>query len=262
MSLLPSRTIALTVGTVDIHWYGIMYALGFLIGMWLLPRLEKRRGLQLTAEQRDTLFLSLFLGVLLGGRLGFVLFYGGSEYWTAPMKILAVWEGGMSSHGGFIGVMIALILFARIQHVSLLALADIIVIPVAIGLVLGRVGNLINGELYGTVTSLPWGLRFPDVDGLRHPTQIYAIIKDLIIAGCCYWHLQSTEGRKASVGSTVALFLMLYAALRFIVEYFREQPYGYVEFYSLRLSEGQLLTLPLFVLGFSLFCIVKARRSV
>ena len=121
-------------------------------------------------------------------------------------------------------------------------------------------GNLINGELYGTVTTLPWGMHFPGADGLRHPTQIYAFLKDLTIAGLCFWHLKKTALQPASVGITASLFLILYAIFRFIVEYFREQPYGFFQIFSMRLSEGQLLTFPVFILGVSLLCVVKSRR--
>ncbi|MFA5800211.1 MAG: prolipoprotein diacylglyceryl transferase, partial [Candidatus Peribacteraceae bacterium] len=247
MELFPSRPVALSIGPVDIHWYGIMYLLGFLLGMWLLPRLQRYRGLSLSAEQRDKLVFNVFLGVLLGGRLGYVLFYGGSEYFAYPLKILAVWEGGMSSHGGFIGVTIALLIFAWRERVKLLPLADVLVVPVALGLALGRMGNLINGELYGTITLLPWGMHFLGVEGLRHPTQIYAALKDILIALVCFLHLKHTAGSQRSHGMTAALFLIFYALLRFLVEYVRDQ--SFVSTYvigGVRLSEGQLLTLPVF----------------
>lgn len=217
--------------------------------MWLLPRLLRYRTLSLDNRQRESLLLHVFLGVLLGGRLGFVLFYGGSFYLDHPLEIFAVWHGGMSSHGGFIGVTLALLLFARRNRIDLFALTDILVIPIAIGLALGRLGNLINGELYGTVTTLPWGMRFPGVEGSRHPTQIYAMCKDLLIAFVCFRHLKISSPAKGSSGKTTALFLMLYAVLRFIVEIFRDQPYGYTSVLGLMLSRGQILTIPLLALG-------------
>lgn len=245
ISFLPSRAIALSVGSLQIHWYGLLYLLAFLIGMWLLPRLLKYRKLVLSAAQKESLLLAVFLGVLLGGRLGFILFYGGSYYVQHPWEILAVWHGGMSSHGGFIGVLLALLLYCRKERINFFALADVLVVPVAIGLALGRLGNFINGELYGSVTTLPLGIHFPGVDGLRHPTQLYAILKDLLIAVVCFLHLQSSH----AVGRTCGLFLILYAILRFIVEIFRDQPYGYTSALGLMFSRGQLLTIPLFVVG-------------
>ncbi len=260
-SLFPSRAIAFTVGPLAIHWYGIMYLLGFLTGMVLLPRLMQYRGLTLTDKQRESLLLAVFFGVILGGRLGFVLFYGGNFYLQHPLEILAVWHGGMSSHGGFIGVFLALLLYCRRQRISLFALADILVVPVALGLVFGRLGNLINGELYGTVTALPWGMYFPAVEGLRHPTQIYAIIKDLFIASMCFLSLKRTfnAGHWIS-GRTAALFFMLYAVLRFIVEHFRDQPYGYTDLGIIQLSRGQLLTIPVFAMGIALWFILPRRK--
>lgn len=260
MAFFPSRSVALSIGPIAIHWYGIMYLLGFLLGMWLLPRLMRCRGLSLSAEQRDKLVFNVFLGVLLGGRLGYVLFYGGSEYFAQPLKILAVWEGGMSSHGGFIGVTIALLIFAWKERVKLLPLADVLVVPVALGLALGRIGNLINGELYGTITLLPWGMHFPGVEGLRHPTQIYAALKDVLIAFACFLHLRRTTGSQRAHGMTAALFLILYALLRFLVEYVRDQ--SFVSTYvtsGVRLSEGQLLTIPIFIVGVMLLLFVWSR---
>jgi phosphatidylglycerol---prolipoprotein diacylglyceryl transferase len=263
--LFPSRIVAFTVGPIDVHWYGIMYLLAFLIGMLLLPRLQKHRGLWMDVRARESLFVHVFLGVLLGGRLGYVLFYGSSYYLQHPAEIPAVWQGGMSSHGGFIGVIAALLLFTRRHNIERLALTDVVLIPVAIGLMLGRVGNFINQELYGTVTSLPWGMAFPGADGLRHPTQLYAILKDALIAGLLLLHLTKTswtKNRKTQAGYTTALFLLLYGAFRFIVEHFREQPQGYVDVAGLLLSRGQLLTLPVFAGGVFLMLYLRSRSRL
>ncbi len=251
ISFFPSRTIALTLGPLAIHWYGLMYLLAFLIGMWLIPRLQKHRGLRLDAKQREILYISVFIGVLVGGRLGYALFYGLPYFIAHPLEIFAVWKGGMASHGGIIGVSLALLLFARKHKISVLALADTIAVPVAIGLALGRIGNFINQELYGTVTTLPWGMHFDGVEGLRHPTQIYAFCKDIFIAAMAYWHLIRTSWTKMSdaPGGAIAIFLMLYGVLRFVVEYFREQPDGFVSAAGILLSRGQLLTIPVLILG-------------
>lgn len=263
LHFFPSRQIALSIGSVSIHWYGIMYALGFALGIALLPHLCRVSGLALSSRKRDDLALFIFAGVVLGGRLGFVLFYGASYFLSHPLEIFAVWQGGMSSHGGFIGVALGLLYFAWREKVDVLRITDTIVIPVAIGLMLGRLGNLINGELYGTVTTLPWGMHFPNAEGLRHPTQIYAIFKDAGIALLCFWTLKkSYSSGSFKTGRTTAVFLMSYAVLRFIVEIFRDQaPYGFTTILGLSMSRGQLLTLPLFAAGIILFFLRRSRVS-
>lgn len=252
----------LSIGAFNVHWYGIMYALGFIFGMILLPSLQKMTRLPLSEGDRESLLLSVFLGVLLGGRIGFVLLYGGSYFLEHPWKIFAVWEGGMASHGGFLGVTLALLWFVRKRRLDFFRLTDTIVVPVAIGLALGRVGNLINGELYGTVTMLPWGMRFPGAEGLRHPTQIYAVLKDVAIAAACYCSLgRFARNPAAPTGITTSLFLTMYAVLRFTVEAFRDQPYGFVDIGGMLLSPGQLYTLPLFLIGVALFIARRKRAS-
>jgi phosphatidylglycerol:prolipoprotein diacylglycerol transferase len=261
IDFFPTRQIAFEIGFIAIHWYGILYALAFLTGILLLPKLLKKAKIDLTLSERESLVLAIFLGVLVGGRLGFVLFYGGSYFLDNPLKIFAVWEGGMSSHGGFIGVILAVFLFSRRKHVDLFRLADVLVIPVALGLAFGRLGNLINGELYGTITTLPWGMHFPGVEGLRHPTQIYAILKDLLIAGICYVHFSHLIIKKAPSGETTALFLILYGVLRFIVEIFRDQSYGYEHIVGLMFSRGQLLTIPIVLAGVGIWYMRRRIRN-
>jgi phosphatidylglycerol---prolipoprotein diacylglyceryl transferase len=253
MQFFPTREIALAIGPFSIHWYGIMYLLGFLIGIWLIPRLQKLRGLAMTERQRESLVLCVFFGVLVGGRLGYVLFYGLPHFIANPAQIFAVWQGGMSSHGGITAVTLALIVFSRRNGIPLLKLADVLMVPVAIGLALGRVGNYINLEIYGTVTDLPWAMAIPGVEGLRHPTQIYAVLKDLFIASACFLHLKRTAGKEWAAGQTTALFLVLYGILRFVVEHFRDQPHGFVHMAGITLSPGQALTLPVIALGIGVF---------
>jgi phosphatidylglycerol:prolipoprotein diacylglycerol transferase len=254
MHFFPSRQIALAIGPLSIHWYGIMYALGFIVGILLLPRLARITRLELSKKAADDIVLSIFLGVILGGRLGFLFFYGFEYFVTHPLEIFAVWQGGMSSHGGFLGVALALFLCTKKYRFDFFRLTDTIVVPVALGLMLGRLGNLINGELYGTVTTLPWGMHFPVAEGLRHPTQIYAMIKDAILASVSFFSLRYFyRSTQRPTGQTTAIFLMLYAVLRFTVEIFRDQPYGYTDLLGISLSRGQLLTIPLFLAGLVLF---------
>lgn len=184
--------------------------------------------------------------MLVGGRLGFVLFYEPGYFLSHPLDVVAVWQGGMSSHGGFLGVTLALLYALRERRNEWLKLADIIVIPIAIGLALGRLGNFINQELYGIPTNLPWGIEIPGEEGLRHPTQIYAFLKDLFVAAVCFWHLK--RGERGN-GRTLALFLILYGVLRFLLEYLRVQEYPMIDTEVLLLSRGQVLTIPIFFTG-------------
>lgn len=261
IEFLPSREVALALGPVAVHWYGIMYALGFLLGIWMLPRLLRLAKIEMTPQDRETLVLWIFLGVLLGGRLGFILFYGGTYYLENPMKIFAVWEGGMSSHGGFLGVCLAVFLFASRRHIDFFRLGDVLVIPVAIGLSLGRLGNLINGELYGTATTMPWAMSFPGAEGPRHPTQIYAILKDLVIAVVCALHLRTNADKNIPSGRTGGLFLLLYGLFRFLTEIFREQPYGYTDIIGIEVSRGQLLTIPIILIGVAVLMLRRSQRA-
>jgi phosphatidylglycerol:prolipoprotein diacylglycerol transferase len=261
IALFPTRQIALTLGPISIHWYGLMYVLGFLVGLPVLKRLLKYRDLSFTEKQIESLVLHVFFGVIVGGRLGFVLFYGGMEYLAHPLEIFKVWNGGMASHGGFIGVILGLLIYTRGNMTMLLKIADVLAVPIALGLMFGRLGNLINGELYGTVTTLPWGMHFPGAEGLRHPTQIYAMLKDITIATVCFFHLRRTWPQERP-GSTIGVFLCMYAVLRFLVEVFRDQPLGYTNIFGVELSRGQLLTLPLFALGILVLLYAYHRKRV
>ncbi len=259
ITLFPSRTVAIALFGFSIRWYGMLYLAGFLLAWWLLPRLQRYRGLTLIREEWERLLGFAVLGVIVGGRLGFVLFYEPMYFFAHPVKIFAVWEGGMASHGGFLGVTIALLLALRQCKVDLLRLADTVVIPAALGLALGRIGNLINQELYGTVTRLPWGISIPGIWGLRHPTSIYDALYNLFIAGVCFWHLTRP---RAVPGRTCGLFLVLYAVFRFLVEFLRVQDYAPLVLGSVALSRGQVLTVPIFIAGVFLWWLAGRTRSL
>lgn len=247
ISFFPSRPVAVEIFGFGVHWYGLLYLAGFLAAWFLLPRLQKHRDLSLSRDDWSGLLSWAVLGVIVGGRLGFVLFYEPKFFLQHPLQIFAVWNGGMSSHGGFVGVAVALLLALRHRTwQDILRIADTVAVPAAIGLLLGRIGNFINQELYGTVTSLPWGIAVPGEEGLRHPTQLYASLKDAFIALACFLHLHR---RPFAPGRTFALFLILYGVLRFLLEILRVQPYGWIGLGPVSLSSGQLLTIPVIAAG-------------
>lgn len=248
IEFFPSRRVALDILGFSIHWYGLLYLLAFLVAYWSLPRLQHYRNVQITKEEWSNVLTAAIVGVLVGGRLGYVFFYA-PELFAHPMEIIKVWHGGMSSHGGFLGVGIAVGWCLRRKNLPILAIADVVVVPVAIGLALGRLGNFINLELYGTVTSLPWAMDIQGIEGARHPLQLYGIGKNLLIAFICLMHIRSTS----VAGRTFGVFLMLYGFLRFLLEYIREQSYDVLSLGVVDLSRGQLLTIPLFVAGLLLW---------
>lgn len=253
ISFFPSRTVAIDLFGFGVHWYGLLYFLGFLIGWYLLPRLQSYRNISFSADQWSSILSAAVVGVIIGGRLGYVFFYAFSYYLQHPLEIFAVWNGGMASHGGFIGVTLALLfVLQKKSWDEILRIADIVVIPVAIGLGLGRLGNFINQELYGTVTTLPWGMTFVGAVGYRHPIQLYDFAIQMISAGILFWHLRQ---KPFVPGRTLALFLLLYGVARFLLEFIRDQ--NGVPVYVL--TEGQWLTIPLFAIGCWLLLRTRSR---
>jgi phosphatidylglycerol---prolipoprotein diacylglyceryl transferase len=251
ISFFPERAVALQVFGFQIHWYGLMYLFAFLLAAALLPRLQKYRGMSLTRDEWLELVTWSVLGVVIGGRLGYVLFYQPAFFLRNPAEIFMVWNGGMAFHGGLLGVSVVLSYICWKKKYAMLRIADIVVVPVALGLALGRIGNFVNGELYGTITTLPWGMEFPGVEGLRHPNQLYECLYSLVIALCGYLHLRLAP--KARPGKTFALFLILYGIFRFLTEYVRVQDYALTMLGPLTLTRGQLLNIPVLIAGIVLW---------
>lgn len=260
ISFFPSRTIALSLFGFPVHWYGVMYLTSFLLAFLLLPRLQRYRHLALTTDDWSGILTGAVLGVLVGGRLGYVLFYDFAHYLASPFEVFEVWRGGMSSHGGFLGVGIAVLIVARQKNIPLLALFDLLVVPAAIGLALGRIGNFINQELYGTVTQVPWAVSIPGIPGLRHPAQLYAVTKDLFIALVCSLQLRRSAQTNRP-GGTTALFLMLYGILRFLLEYVRAQEHSSFTIIGITLTRGQLYTIPIILLGVGLWVWILRKKK-
>lgn len=246
--LFPSRTVAFEVFGFAVHWYGLLYLASFLLAYLLIPRLQKHRGLRLTSDDWSRVVSWTVVGVLVGGRLGYVFFYQPGYYLAHPLEIFAVWNGGMASHGGFIGATLAILWALRGRsREEILRVGDILAVPIVLGLGIGRIGNFINQELYGTVTSLPWGVAIPGVAGLRHPVQLYELGTCIVIGLLCYAHLR----RVRTPGTTFGLALTLYAVARILLETIRVHAFPPVVFGLVR---EQLLTLPVLVIGIALLC--------
>ena len=243
--------VAIHLGPLQVHWYGIMYLIGFSTAWWL-GRYRARQHPDWDAEQVGDLIFYGALGVILGGRLGYILFYDLAAYVESPLNIFKVWQGGMSFHGGLLGVVIAMWLYGRRLEKSFFQVTDFVAPLVPIGLGAGRIGNFINGELWGRVSDVPWAMVFTDprAGGLpRHPSQLYEALLEGLLLFIIIW-LYSRKARPLMAVS--GLFLACYGTLRFLVEFTRmpDAQLGLIAFDWM--SMGQLLSLPMILLGLSL----------
>lgn len=234
-----------------IHWYGLMYLMGFAAFLWLGKYQIANRPWHAWSPQMldDALFYGA-LGVVIGGRLGYVLFYQSAHFLENPADIFKVWQGGMSFHGGFIGVLIAMFIFARQRKLRWLSLMDFVAPLVPIGLGAGRMGNFINGELWGRPTHADFGVIFPQIDNIaRHPSQLYEFaLEGLLLFAILWWFSR----QQRPVGAISALFLMGYGTFRFLVEFTRE-PDANLGLLQLGLSMGQWLSLPMMLTGIGMW---------
>lgn len=253
--------IAISIGPLAIHWYGLMYLAAFLQFVWL-ARIRIRqphiaRAGWVKEDIEDMLFYGV-VGVIVGGRLGEVLFYAPVYYFSNPLEIFKVWKGGMSFHGGFLGVLIMMGVWARKKNRNVLDVLDFIAPMVPLGYAFGRLGNFINAELPGRVAdpSLPWAMIWPNVDDLpRHPSPLYQASVDGVLLFIVLWLFARRERPRMAVGG---MFSLLYGCARFFTEYFRTPDYE-VQFGSITISAGQMLSVPLIVLGIAM--LVMAYRS-
>jgi phosphatidylglycerol:prolipoprotein diacylglycerol transferase len=248
--------VAFAIGPVRIHWYGLMYVVGFVAGWWLARRRAAAPGSTWKPADVDDLIFFAAIGVIAGGRLGWILVYGFDSLSEDPLAIVRVWEGGMSFHGGLIGVMTAVALFAHRRGRRLADVFDFTAPLPAVGLFAGRIGNFINGELWGKTTDLPWGMR---VDGeVRHPSQLYeAALEGILLFALIWWYTSKPRPRLAPAG----LFLTLYAIFRILVEFVR-LPDAHIGYLAPGwLTTGQLLSLPMLAVGVAMLAWALKRRE-
>ena len=239
--------IAISLGPLAVRWYGLMYLLGFAL-LWAIGRyaIKTRSHSVWTARDLDDALFYGIIGVIVGGRLGYVLFYKLGEYLSEPWRMLYVWEGGMSFHGGLLGVLVAMWWFARSRRQPWLAIMDFLAPLVPLGLATGRLGNFINAELWGRVSTMPWAVIFPNVDQQpRHPSQLYEFALEGVVLFVLLW-LYSARPRPR--GAVSACFLIGYGVFRFVVEFTRE-PDSYLGLLALGLTMGQWLSAPMILGG-------------
>ena len=245
--------IAVQIGPLQIRWYGLAYVAGFICAFLILGNLSKRWRVRINEDAFFVIVFSVILGVIIGGRAGYVLFYGDGYYLQHPEKILAFNEGGMSFHGGLIGVLVGGYIASRITHIPFLTLADMGAVGAAIGLFFGRCANFVNGELWGAPTDLPWGVVFGGAAGTmpRHPSQLYEALLEGVVIFCVLF-ARSRKNPPRPRGTFIGLFLVMYGVFRFLVEFVREPDVQLGYLWGGWLTMGQVLSVPLIVAGVAL----------
>lgn len=253
--------VAVQIGPLAIRWYAIAYIAGILLGWWYVTHLSRRWASPVTVEHLGDFVLWATLGIVLGGRLGYVLFYNLDRYLADPLQIFVIWRGGMSFHGGLLGVLSATWLFTRRRGLPILALGDLIACAAPIGLFFGRIANFINGELYGRPTDLPWAMVFPNGGPmLRHPSQLYEAFLEGLLLFVLLAILAHRPGVYRSPGLLTGIFLTGYGFARFFVEFARE-PDAQLGLVLGPYSLGQVLTVPLILLGVYLTVHARGRPT-
>ena len=251
--------ILLSFWSISIYWYGIMYVISFLIIDYMLKQDIKKGRINFSIEFAENLLIFSLIALLIGGRLGYILFYGLDYYLENPVKIFYLWEGGMSFHGGLIGAIFGFYYFSKKENLSFFQISDSIVIYIPIALGLGRIGNFINGELYGIPTNGNWGVIFPSVDEVpRHPSMLYEALLEGLILFIIMQKLSASRLPKMTLSS---IFLILYGLFRFVVEFVRlpDNHIGYL--YQDWFTMGQLLSIPMIIFGIILLYFSARRRS-
>jgi len=251
--------VAVSFGSLKIHWYGITYLVAFLVGWWLAKYRASKPNSGWKPDEIGDIVFYIVLGVIAGGKIGSVVFYQWDAFTENPAIILNLMKGGMSFHGGFLGVLVAFALYARNTGRTFFEVADFIAPAFPIGLGAGRIGNFINGELWGRATDVPWGMVFPHVDDqARHPNQLYQFFFEGIVLFILVWWFSSKPRPRMAVSG---LFVLLYGIYRFMIEFVRE-PDSHLGFIAFDwLTMGQLLSLPMILIGAGLLTIAYTRNN-
>ena len=260
---LHLNPVALSLGFFDIKWYSIAYITGILIGWWYLLKLIAQPGSPMARRHADDLVFYATLGIILGGRLGYAIFYS-PDMLLSPWRLIRLWDGGMSFHGGMIGTSIGIILFARKEKLDWLRIHDYLACAVPFGLFFGRMANFINGELWGKPSNVAWAIIFPRTgnDVPRHPSQLYEAGLEGIALFAILWFAFWRTKARYEPGKLVGLFLLGYGLARFTVEFFREPDSQFSgTFFATTIHMGQLLTLPMIIGGLYLIATAKGRRQ-
>ncbi len=248
--------VAIEIGPLAVRWYALAYIVGILLGWWYCLHLAKRDDVRPDERDISDFVTWAVLGIVLGGRIGYMVFYNAAYYLQHPLEALRIWEGGMSFHGGLIGVIVAMVAFSRRRGFSPLALGDLVAAATPIGLFFGRIANFVNGELFGRVTDVPWGVVFPRGGDLpRHPSQLYEALLEGVVLFAILAILAHRPGVRRRRGLLTGVFLLGYGVSRTFVELFRE-PDAHLGFILGPLTMGQLLSIPMVLLG--LYLIVRA----
>jgi len=241
--------VVMSLGFIDIRWYSLAYIFAFILGSVIIKRLNSGSYRLISDDKIDKFFIWAIIGVILGGRIGYVLFYQTNLFFTKPTYILEIWNGGMSFHGGLIGMILSIYLFSLKYKIQFFYLSDLVSLVAPIGLFLGRISNFINTELYGRVTDFPLAIIYPLVDkNPRHPSQLYEAFFEGIILFLILLFYFSKKPKKYNIGTISGLFLIFYSIFRFFIEYLREPDYhlGLIFYYF---SMGQLLCIPFLLAG-------------
>lgn len=246
--------IAFSLGPLSVRWYGLAYLAGFIVTGFVMCRVARRWDLDLSVDDIMSIVIGVAFGVIIGGRLGYVLFYGAGYYLEHPAEIIATWDGGMSFHGGLVGAVIGGSIVCRQYKISIPTICDLAVIGATWGIFFGRCANFVNGELWGKECDLPWAVAFPSGGGVfRHPSQLYEAVLEGLVIFCVLWALSRKRPARPQ-GTFMGTFLMLYGVFRFLLEFVRV-PDAQLGYLFGPITMGQCLSLPLVVLGIALLVV-------